>query len=211
MYAFAHGNFALANVRKGVHCGVNDELAILAETGCYADFTLPAFPNPSQVSKINSIYECKGDLRKRAPHRWGINAEVGRPISKYPLIVQGPLMIDWAKGKVENSCVTANNMPTKARLGIWQKANIIVKGRPEWVFIKLHCHGLIPEDHNKLLGNQMIHFLRDITEKDTSDYIIHFVTCREMFNIISAACDGKEGDPEEYRDYLLLPPFTTHV
>jgi len=27
------------------------------------------------------------------------------------------------------------------------------------------------------------------------------VTAREMANVILAACDGKEGDPGEYRDY----------
>ena len=30
---------------------------------------------------------------------------------------------------------------------------------------------------------------------------LHFVTAREMANIILAACDGKDGNPGEYRDY----------
>jgi hypothetical protein len=30
---------------------------------------------------------------------------------------------------------------------------------------------------------------------------LHFVTAREMTNIILAACDGREGNPGEYRDY----------
>jgi hypothetical protein len=29
------------------------------------------------------------------------------------------------------------------------------------------------------------------------------VTAREMVNIIWAACDGKDGNPGEYRDYRL--------
>src|SRR2546427_1370636 len=41
-YAFVHGNWALANSAGGRYCGVDDEMAILAETGCYADLTLPA-------------------------------------------------------------------------------------------------------------------------------------------------------------------------
>jgi hypothetical protein len=32
---------------------------------------------------------------------------------------------------------------------------------------------------------------------------IHFVTAREMVNIIWAACDGRDGNPGEYRDYRL--------
>lgn len=211
MYAFVHGNWALGNVRGGLYCGVDDELAILQETGCYADFTLPSFPDPSQISKINSIYECRGDLRKRAPQRWGIDCEVNRPISKYPLIVQGQLMIDWRGKKFENSSLKAINMPTIDRFNLWRKANITVKGRPEWIFIKLHCHGLIPNDHVALLSDNMVQFLQNIVEKGASNCVVHFVTCREMFNIIAAACDGKKGDPEEYRNYLLLSPFSTHA
>jgi hypothetical protein len=30
---------------------------------------------------------------------------------------------------------------------------------------------------------------------------LHFVSAREMTNIILAACDGKDGNPGEYRDY----------
>jgi hypothetical protein len=31
--------------------------------------------------------------------------------------------------------------------------------------------------------------------------IIHFVSAREMANIFLAACDGRERNPGEYRDY----------
>ena len=30
---------------------------------------------------------------------------------------------------------------------------------------------------------------------------LHFVSAREMANILLAACDGREGDPGDYRDY----------
>jgi hypothetical protein len=31
----------------------------------------------------------------------------------------------------------------------------------------------------------------------------HFLTAREMVNVIFAACDGRDGDPGAYRDYRL--------
>jgi len=31
--------------------------------------------------------------------------------------------------------------------------------------------------------------------------MVHFVTAREMVNLILAACDGVEGNPGQYRDY----------
>ena len=52
-YAFVHGNVALANSAGGRNCGVDSEMQVLAETGCYADFTLPSAPDQSQVPKIN--------------------------------------------------------------------------------------------------------------------------------------------------------------
>ena len=57
-YAFVHGNFALANSTGGAFCGVDSEMQILADTGCYADLTLPSgIWNPAQIAKINSVYD----------------------------------------------------------------------------------------------------------------------------------------------------------
>ena len=44
-YAFVHGNLALANSAGGRFCGVDTEMRVLAETGCYADMTRHAAPN----------------------------------------------------------------------------------------------------------------------------------------------------------------------
>jgi len=87
----------------------------------------------------------------------------------------------------------------------WQRANITVKGRPAWIFIKLHCHGMDPRDHAAMYGEPLQRFLRDLTEhaRAAGEYRLHFVTAREMVNIILAACDGKEGSPGDYRDYRL--------
>src|SRR6478609_8558857 len=49
MYAFIHGNWALCNSRPdGTWCGINNEIPILLETGCYADLTFPSAPSPTQ-------------------------------------------------------------------------------------------------------------------------------------------------------------------
>jgi hypothetical protein len=41
---------------------------------------------------------------------------------------------------------------------------------------------------------------------DGSRYVLHYVTAREMFNIVKAAEAGHSGNPNDYRDYLLQPP-----
>src|SRR5262249_19911015 len=145
-YAFVHGNFALANSAGGRGCGVDCEMQILAETGCYADMTLPtgAF-HAAQTAKINSLYECSLPLHLRAPHRSGRDLQRGRAPKIFPLIVQGPLALDFAaKGmpRIENGALTAKRPASLHRLGIWRQAAISVHGRPEWLFIKLHCHGM---------------------------------------------------------------------
>jgi hypothetical protein len=49
----------------------------------------------------------------------------------------------------------------------------------------------------------MQQFLSELIEerRDGSRYQTHFVTAREMINIILAACDGRDGNPGLYRDY----------
>ena len=62
-YAFIHGNWCLANARAdGRWCGVDEELPLLLDTGCYADFTFPAAPDESQPAIVNQIYWPEGDL-----------------------------------------------------------------------------------------------------------------------------------------------------
>jgi hypothetical protein len=210
-YAFVHGNWALANSAGGRYCGVDEEMQILAETGCYADFTLPSAPDPAQTAKINSIYECTLPLDRRSPHRRGRDLRQGRAPKTFPLIVQGPLAIQatrqqgkWSFPRIENGELTSTRPPTMDRLKLWRQAAISVQGRPNWVFIKLHCHGMDLRDTGALLGRSMEQFLKSLTEHSTRDgHFVHFVTAREMTNILLAACDGREGNPGSFRDYRL--------
>ena len=55
-----------------------------------------------------------------------------------------------------------------------------------------------------MLGPAIRYFLQEIIEGAAQrSEILHFVTAREMVNITLAACDGREGNPGEYRDYRL--------
>ena len=208
-YAFVHGNWALANSAGGRACGVDEEMEILAETGCYADLTLPSAPHPAQVTKINALYECARPLHEPVPHRKGRDLRRGRPPRIFPLIVQGPLGLTlarpvgrWPVPCIENGALTTRHPPTMHRLRLWCHPAITVIGRPDWLFIKLHCHGMDPRDTAAMLGSPMRQFLGKVTTESPA-YRVHFVTAREMVNIILAACDGREGNPDTYRDYRL--------
>jgi hypothetical protein len=210
-YAFVHGNYALANSAGGYACGVDNEMQILADTGCYADFTMPAAPfHPAQIRKVNSLYECGLPLDHRAPHRKGRDLESGRVPRIFPLVVQGPLMLDFDRharngiGRIENAALTGFNPPGLRRLKFWKKAAISIQHRPDWFFIKLHTHSMDPSGKDSVMGASWQSFLRELIEgaADRKE-VIHFVTAREMVNMMWAACDGRAGDPGLYRDYRL--------
>jgi hypothetical protein len=212
-YAFIHGNWALDNSRRDRRmCGVNNELSILKETGCYADFTLPSAPSDTQTRTVNSIYHAADDPDRPKSHDRGIAVEVGRPPSGDLLLIQGPLGLDWRSRKwgllprLENGSLHAANPPTAERFQMWVDAAVGVLGRPEWVFIKVYTHGAVEENAAVLLGPAMERFHAEVGCRfnDGQRYRLHYVTAREMANLVRAAEAGEHGDPNQFRDYRLV-------
>jgi hypothetical protein len=111
----------------------------------------------------------------------------------------------WPLPSIENGALTIVTPPTMERLRLWKQAAIMVQGRPDWLFVKLHCHGMDPRDDEAVRGSLLQAFLRDLNEdsRNRREYQVHFVTAREMTNIILAACEGREDNPGNYRDYRL--------
>jgi hypothetical protein len=211
-FGFVHGNWALDNSRRdGRWCGVNNELLVLKETGCYADFTLPSAPSDTQTKKINSIYYAKDEPDKPKSHNTGIDVEVGKNADGDLMIIQGSLTLNWIRKKwgilprIENGAVTNENPPTRQRVDLWIKQRICVKGRPDWVFVKVYTHGAQEKNFDTLLGKPMDEMFTYLETEynDGEKFRLHYVTAREMYNIIKAAEAGEVGDPGEYRNYLL--------
>lgn len=53
------------------------------------------------------------------------------------------------------------------------------------------------------------HAMHDHLEHAYNDgerYVLHYVTTREVYNIIKAAEAGKHGNPDAWRDFELPPP-----
>jgi hypothetical protein len=209
-FGFVHGDWALNNSCRGELCGVNDEITILRELGCWADFTMPS-GNLCQTRKINSIYYASSDARRPKAHDRGVDARVGVTDTPGLLLLQGPLGINWRAPKyprIENAALTAANWGRADRIRCWLDCNIQVRGRPEWLFVKLHAHGAIERDFEALFGERAFAMHRQLNERynDGRNYRLHYVTARQAFNIVKAAEHGKGGNPSEWRDFRLGPP-----
>ena len=128
------------------------------------------------------------------------------------MLIQGPLLINWASRKwglvprIENGCLQGNQAPSLSRLRLWLRARVQVPARPDWFFIKLHTHGANENNMSVLLGEPMSRFHEALAQWSANDSAIHFhyVTAREMYNLIRAAEAGWKGSVAEALDFELL-------
>jgi hypothetical protein len=191
-YGFVHGNWALDNSDpKGQWCGVNDELTILMQTGCYADFTMPAAPHPAQTRQINSIYYAIDDVCQPKSHDTGTKAELGvQPHAEGLLMVQGPLSV-VLQIRIENGNLSGSQPPARNRIPRWLQACVCVQQRPDWVFVKLHTHGAQESIASQLLGPSMCDLHAGLREHAKQQgYAFYYVTARELTQLIHQAERG---------------------
>jgi hypothetical protein len=219
-FSFVHGNWALDNSRMhGDHdyCGVNNEISILLEFGCYADFTFPALGQTAQPSLVNKIFYCQDDPAKPKSYEPGVVTSVGyKPQPNQLMIFEGPLVLDWSNWQFithpnfEDGNLYWEITSRLERFEVWLKANIHVEGRPNWVFVRPFTHGCALHesgDYDNILGDNFDQMLTDVEKKynDGVHYRLHYMTAREAFNVVKAAEAGLDGNPNDYRNFLMQP------
>ncbi len=209
-FGYIAGNWALDNGRRNaVYSGVNSELSILGEAGCYADFTFPAIGYNSQPRKVNSIYYAK-DTPLPKSYNTGIDVKVGRLPSGDLMIFQGPVYIDWNRKYTESAAFESFALYRSERIDNWIRAGIHVVERPEWIFIKLHTHGM--QSRDVFLSDQLNTMLYDLESRfKKPPFHLHYVTSREAYNIVKAAEAGKTGDPNNFRDFTIPQPANRKI
>jgi hypothetical protein len=213
-FVFIHGNWALDNARPdGRMCGVNNELDVLLQSGCIADMTYPSYPSTTQPPTCNSIYRAVDDPQRPRSHDRGTPVRAGTPPVKGLLLVNGPLVLDWTRRKfrllprIENGCLQNSQPPAGRRLDQWLRAAVRVQGRPDWYFVKVYTHGAVEGNADVLLGPPMVDFHRELARRQRNgDFQFHYVTAREMVNVILAAEAGIEEWRTDVRDFVWAPP-----
>ncbi|MBK6695350.1 MAG: hypothetical protein IPG50_24530 [Myxococcales bacterium] len=215
-WAFIHGNWCLANARRdGRWCGVDDEMELLYELGCFADFTFPSAPDQCQPALVNCIYYPRGDVRRRRAYEDGERAFAGMGKRDRLLLIEGPIALSLrakdSRGKgrlrIESAALDASDPPDRARVETWLDQAVRVEGRSEWTFVKVHTHGA-PEANASVMLDAPIAAMHEALAEGARarGAKLHYVTAREMYNVARAAMDDRNGEPPDFFDYEIPPP-----
>ena len=223
-FVFIHGNWTLDNSGNPRFCGIDSEIDVLMENGCYADMTFPALGTSAQPSHINRIFYT---LDTPEPKSYEINpmdSQVGRN-GKGLLLLQGPLGFNWRNpliliesGALDDSEGTGLNGRIRKpnsnadyfkpqRVHLWNNLGGRVVGREDVVFIKIHAHGV--QQREVLLGGELEAMLAALeTYCQKRKIRLHYVTAREAYNLVRALEADSRGDLTDYYDLVIPAPMT---
>jgi hypothetical protein len=142
VFGFIHGNWALDNSRpNGSWCGLNNEITLLRDLGCYADFTMPSGDSPTQARTVNSIYWVDDDPMHPRSYDYGRPVRPGKPGSGDLLMITGPFGLRWTERllpRIEKGEIAYQDLPTPYRVKRWLELAPRI-GRD--IFLKLYSHG----------------------------------------------------------------------
>ena len=162
------------------------------------------------LQKAEEIYRqvlAQYPVHPDALHWLGVIARQTDHLDDSLMLIQGPLLLDWRRRRIENGCLQISQPPDMHRLDLWMRARIHVPSRPDWLFVKLHTHGAPESNQRVLLGGPMVQFHQELARraKDNPDFHFHYVTARELYNLARAAEAGYPGDVAAALDYELTP------
>src|SRR5262249_53491327 len=190
-FAFIHGNFDLDNSIGPGMCGVSNELKILHDLGCFADFSLPSIYRQSQPNIVNTIYAAKDDDRpksydRRLPLGSLTDGSADLMMFEGPLIFAPSLRIRRLFLDLDHGNIQAAKPASPGRIDQWLRANVHVPERPDWIFIKLWAHGVSSaSDEEATVGADFDATLTALEQNynDGTRYALHYVTAREAYNL----------------------------
>ncbi|MDH4174949.1 MAG: hypothetical protein OEW16_06205 [Gammaproteobacteria bacterium] len=152
VFGFIHGNWALDNSRPdGLCCGLNNEITLLREMGCYADFTMPSGASPTQSRTVNQIYWVNDDPAAPRSFDHGVQVRPGEPGEGDLLMITGPMGLRWRERlmpRLETGEIAWQDAPTPYRIERWFD---LAPRIGQDIFIKLYTHGAQERNSTALL------------------------------------------------------------
>ncbi len=190
-FGFIHGSWALDNsLPGGQYCGLNNEITLLQELGCYADFTMPCGASPAQARTVNTIYWAIDDPERPKSYDHGVALAPGGA-SAGLLMIPGPLGIRWAERlvpRLEKGEIGAHDMPSRYRVGRWLDLAPRVGGN---LFIKLYTHGCQERHSTALLQGGLDTLFASVkTECESRKWPFYYASCWEMYQAVEAIRRG---------------------
>jgi hypothetical protein len=189
-FGFIHGNWALDNSRPDRRwCGLDNEITLLRQLGCYADFTMPAAPSPCQAGPVNTVYRVADDPARPRSYAAGRPVVPGGPAYGDLTLIPGPLVLDFEgrsawKPRVDTGELGVNYPPSVARTRSWIEVAPRIE---EHVFVKLFAHGAQERHSEALLGSHLdALFSAFETVAREAGLRLHYVTAWEMWLAVEA-------------------------
>jgi hypothetical protein len=187
-FGFIHGNWALDNSRPdGRWCGLNDEILILRDLGCYADFTMPSGDSPTQARMINTIYWSSDDPGRPKSYDSGVPITVGGEMKGDLLMIPGPIGIRWRDRvvpRLETGELSRGNVATTYRVKRWIE---LAPRLGADSFIKLYTHGAQERNSSVLLHEGLESaFGLLAAEASRRKSALYFVSAWQMYLAIEA-------------------------
>ncbi len=190
VFGFIHGNWALDNSRPdGRWCGLNNEITLLRDLGCYADFTMPSGASATQSRIVNSIYWVTDDPLRPRSYDQGVPVRPGAPGSGDLLMITGPLGLRWSerlKPRLETGEIAHQDLPTAYRVGRWLQ---LAPRIGDNVFIKLYTHGALERNYRALLLDGGLDRLFELLPQECKlrGHELRYVTTWEMRQAVDVA------------------------
>jgi hypothetical protein len=193
-FGFIHGNWALDNSSPhGKWCGLNDEITILRDLGCYADFTMPAGNSYSQARTVNRIYWCTDDPRKPKSYDRGVSVAVGGGRRGDLLIISGPLGLRYRDRwlpRMETGEISAYDIATHYRVTRWFD---LAPRIGQDLFIKLYSHGALEANAASLLEGGLARLFQLVHEEAMRRGVeLFYATAWQMYEVVLALSAGRD-------------------
>jgi hypothetical protein len=194
VFGFIHGNWALDNSRPdGRSCGLNNELVLLRDLGCYADFTMPCGPGPMQTRMINTIFWATDDPERPKSYDTGLPVSAGAFGSGDLLMITGPFGLRWRerlKPRLEIGELGRHDPPTPYRVSRWLDLAPRIGND---IFIKLFSHGTQEQHMSCLLDDGLDRLYTEIAAQCAArGYDLRYASAWTMYRAVCAAAGNGE-------------------